>query len=260
MEGKEGKGGTGGRGENDSDLLRMPSHPAPPFLPPHARARRLIVNSAHLVDVVVRETDRAKAVKELKKIDAGFDEAEFIADLRDSFIPKVAKAFFRFDWPVLQANCGEVALAQCKSAQAARESAGSGRHDGIILSVSKVDFLQAKLTEENVPAVTVSSLVQYLHTVRDKKVGAAAGLGRARARAGRSKRRRGRERREELGATPGPSPPRPPIVCAGEGAAGAGSFPRLDCCVHNLCHIRNPRGQPFFLTIPFAAGPSSRAG
>ena len=72
--------------------------------------------------------------------------------------------------PVLTRLCRETALAQCRSHQAARESAGQLRHDGVVLAVSQVTLIKAQSLEQGVPVLLVSAMVQYINTVRNQKV------------------------------------------------------------------------------------------
>jgi import inner membrane translocase subunit TIM44 len=133
----------------------------------------IIVNSAYVVDSLIAETEQGRALRDIKALDSGFDEFEFISDMRDNFIPRIATAFFRLDNAVLAAQCRETALAQMKAVAAARETEGL-RHDGTVLSVSKVELMQAKQLEDagggTLPLLLVSAQVQYIHAVRNKVV------------------------------------------------------------------------------------------
>lgn len=87
----------------------------------HVPACSLVVNSAHLVDHVLTETEQAKALREMKFLDSGFDEMEFLRFMKEEYLPMIARAFFVYDEPLLKKVCREAALAQCKGAQANRE-------------------------------------------------------------------------------------------------------------------------------------------
>jgi hypothetical protein len=45
--------------------------------------RSLVVNSSHLVDAMLTETEQGKALREMKQLDPGFDEFHFIQEMRD---------------------------------------------------------------------------------------------------------------------------------------------------------------------------------
>jgi len=106
----------------------------------------------------------------MKLLDRDFDEDGFLQEMKETFIPTLVRAFFRYDEPLLKKMCRETALAQCKSHQAARESANLWRHDGVILNVSRVELIKAQTLEAGLPILVVSAQVQYIHTVRNKKV------------------------------------------------------------------------------------------
>jgi hypothetical protein len=55
--------------------------PFPP--PPPTTLRSLVVNSSHLVDAMLTETEQGKALREMKQLDPGFDEFHFIQEMRD---------------------------------------------------------------------------------------------------------------------------------------------------------------------------------
>jgi hypothetical protein len=134
----------------------------------------LIVNSSYVVDSMMSETDHGRALRGIRSLDAGFDEYSFVVDMRDEYIPHLATAFFRLDMPFLQANCRPSALAQMAAVQAAR-AVECLSHDGQVLSVSKVEILQARTLDAGerggtMPVVVVSAQVQYIHCVRNKKV------------------------------------------------------------------------------------------
>ena len=57
-----------------------------------------------------------------------------------------------------------------RSPRAARESAGLWRHDGVVLNVSRVELMKAQTPERGMPIMVVVAQVQYIHTVRNKKV------------------------------------------------------------------------------------------
>jgi len=130
----------------------------------------LVVSSSYAVDAVLAETEHGRAVRSMRLIDAGFDEFAFVVEMRDAFLPALCRAFFRHDVPALTRLCRETALAQCRSHQAARESAGQWRHDGVVLAVSQVNLMKAQSLEQGVPVLLVSAMVQYINTVRNKKV------------------------------------------------------------------------------------------
>ena len=130
----------------------------------------LVVSSSYVVDNLLTETEQGKAVKEMKLLDRDFDEDGFLQEMKETFIPTLVRAFFRYDEPLLKKMCRETALAQCKSHQAARESANLWRHDGVILNVSRVELIKAQTLEAGLPILVVSAQVQYIHTVRNKKV------------------------------------------------------------------------------------------
>jgi len=130
----------------------------------------LVVSSSYVVDNLLTETEQGKAVKEMKLLDRDFDEDGFLQEMKENFIPTLVRAFFRYDEPLLKRLCRETALAQCKSHQAARESANLWRHDGVILNVSRVELIKAQTLEAGLPILVVSAQVQYIHTVRNKKV------------------------------------------------------------------------------------------
>lgn len=129
----------------------------------------VVVNAAYLVDSVLAETEQGRALREIKQLDAGFDEYTFISHMRDEYIPMISRAFFKLDMPVLRAHCKETALAQMRAVQAARDLEGL-THDGMILQVSRVELLQARSLERGVPIVLVTAQVQYIHCVRNKMV------------------------------------------------------------------------------------------
>jgi len=85
------------------------------------------------------------------------------------FIPTVVAAFFKLDMPVLRHYCKDSALAQMRAVAAAREIEGLSM-DGTILNVQKVELVQAKALERGLPILLVSSQVQYIHCIRNKKV------------------------------------------------------------------------------------------
>lgn len=156
----------------------------------------LVVNSSHIVDSLITETETGKAMREMRLLDSGFDEYMFMTEMRDTFLPKLVRAYLRYDEPLLKEMGGEVTVAQAKAAQAGREggSGGNGaasnggttneqhgkplpnnitysnRHDGIVLSVSRVEVVQAKSLEQGVPVLVLSGLAQYIHTIRSKDV------------------------------------------------------------------------------------------
>jgi hypothetical protein len=86
----------------------------------------------------------------------------------------VVAAFFKLDMPVLRHYCKDSALAQMRAVAAAREIEGLSM-DGTILNVQKVELVQAKALERGLPILLVSSQVQYIHCIRNKKVRRAAG-------------------------------------------------------------------------------------
>lgn len=135
--------------------------------------RSLIVNSSYMVDNLLAETEHGRALREIRQLDTGFDEYSFLQEMRDEYVPALARAFFRLDMDFLRRNCRETALAQMKAVQAARDVEGL-THDGQVLSVSKVELLQARTLDSSdsgtLPVVVLSCQVQYIHCVRNKKV------------------------------------------------------------------------------------------
>ena len=119
------------------------------------------------------ETEQGRAMREIKALDSGFDEFAFIEEMRDDFIPLLARAFFRLDGPLLALHCAPTALAQMQAVGAAREKEGL-EHDGTILQVSKVELLKATQLEDEkggtAPLLLVSAQVQYIHAVKNRKV------------------------------------------------------------------------------------------
>ena len=89
--------------------------------------------------------------------------------MQKNVIPTVVSAFFKLDMPVLRHWCKDSALAQMRAVAAAREIEGLSM-DGTILNVQKAELAQAKSLEKGVPIVVVTSQVQYIHCVRNKKV------------------------------------------------------------------------------------------
>lgn len=148
-----------------------------PFFNTHSRPvpqiLRVIVNAAYVVDSVMAETEQGRAIKEIKSIDSGFDEFSFIAEMRDEFVPLLARAFFRIDNAVLSAHCTATAMAQMAAVAAAREAEGL-EHDGTILSVARVELIKATQMEDarggSTPLLLCSAQVQYIHAVRNKSV------------------------------------------------------------------------------------------
>lgn len=127
-----------------------------------------------MVDTLISETEHGRALRELKTLDAGFDEYSFLQEMRDEFLPSLAKAFFKLDMPFLKSHCRETALAQMKAVQAARDVEGL-THDGQVLNVSRVEIMQARTLDSSdaggtLPVVVLSAQVQYIHCVRNKKV------------------------------------------------------------------------------------------
>jgi hypothetical protein len=61
--------------------LLLISSALPP--PPPTTLRSLVVNSSHLVDAMLTETEQGKALREMKQLDPGFDEFHFIQEMRD---------------------------------------------------------------------------------------------------------------------------------------------------------------------------------
>jgi Tim44-like domain len=137
----------------------------------------LIVNAGYVVDNVVAETEQGKAIKEILQIDSGFDQYAFVEEMRESLLPMLAKAFFKLEMVTLTRLCHDSALAQVRAVAAARAIEGLS-HDGVILNVSKVEIASARSVERtgdqggSVPVVVVTSLVQHIHAVRNKKVSA----------------------------------------------------------------------------------------
>jgi hypothetical protein len=126
-----------------------------------------------VVDSVMAETEQGRAMREIKALDSGFDEIAFLEEMGGTFIPLLARAFFRLDGPLLALHCAPTALAQMQAVAAARQLEGL-EHDGTILAVSKVELLKATQLEDerggNAPLLLVSAQVQYIHAVRNKKV------------------------------------------------------------------------------------------
>jgi hypothetical protein len=145
----------------------------------------LVVSSSYVVDSVLAETEHGRAVRAMLQIDAGFSEHDFVQEMRDAFLPRLARAFLRHDLATLEKVCRETALAQCKSHQAARESAGIFRHDGVVLNVSQVNLMKATSLEQGVPVLLVSAMVQYINCARNKEVRCECARARMRARARR---------------------------------------------------------------------------
>jgi hypothetical protein len=137
----------------------------------------LVVSSSYVVDSVLAETEHGRAVRAMLQIDAGFSEHDFVQEMRDTFLPGLARAFLRHDLAALEKVCRETALAQCKSHQAARESAGIFRHDGVVLNVSQVNLMKATSLEQGVPVLLVSAMVQYINCARNKEVRACGSVG-----------------------------------------------------------------------------------
>jgi Tim44-like domain len=71
--------------------------------------------------------------------------------------------------PTLRHWCKDSALAQMRAVAAAREIEGLTMA-GTILNVQKAELVQAKSLEKGVPIILVTSQVQYIHCVRNKKV------------------------------------------------------------------------------------------
>ena len=151
--------------------------PRPPPPPPPSLPRRYVVDS------LIAETEQGRALREIRLLDTSFDEFSFVAEMREQFIPVLARAFFRLDHPTLAAHCRPTAMAQMRAVAAAREAEGL-EHDGTILQVSKVELLKAQQMEDakggTTPLLLVSAQVQYIHAVRDKTVRLAWALERAR--------------------------------------------------------------------------------
>lgn len=111
-------------------------------------------------------------MKDFKRLDTSFDEFQFLNNMRDEFLPRLAKAFLTLDMDYLQPICGEGALAQISALRAAREAQGL-YHDGVVLNVSRVEVLDAKTVESlsggTLPVITVCGQVQYVHCLRDSE-------------------------------------------------------------------------------------------
>lgn len=92
---------------------------------------------------------------------------------QDKFIPELAGAFFSMDESRLSVMCRDAAMAQIRAVAAAREVEGLTMGVGAaspVLAVQKTDFVQARKLEAGVPIILVTSLVQYIHCVRNRKV------------------------------------------------------------------------------------------
>lgn len=93
--------------------------------------------------------------------------------LQDKFIPELARAFFSMDESRLSVMCRDAAMAQIRAVAAAREVEGLTMGSAV-LAVQKTDFVQARKLEAGVPIILVTSLVQYIHCVRNRTVRAAS--------------------------------------------------------------------------------------
>lgn len=91
------------------------------------------------------------------------------ASVQDKFIPELAKAFFSMDESRLSVMCRDAAMAQIRAVAAAREVEGLSMGSSV-LAVQKTDLVHARKLEAGVPIILVTSLVQYIHCVRNRKV------------------------------------------------------------------------------------------
>jgi hypothetical protein len=129
----------------------------------------LVVSASSAVDALTAETESGRAIRELTAQDAAFDAHAFVDEMTRVVIPTVVPAFFRADMAALRVWCKDAALAQVRAVAAARQIEGLAM-DGLVLNVQRVEIGEAKTLERGTPIILVTSQVQYIHCIRNKKV------------------------------------------------------------------------------------------
>lgn len=117
---------------------------------------------------VMTQSDMAKTVAEIAKVDPSFTKEAFLTDLQFDIIPTVLEAFLKGKLDVLQDWCHEAAFNVLKAHIDMQSQQGTRILDSRVLDIRHVDILLAKLLDE-VPIFVITFVAQQMNIVRDKE-------------------------------------------------------------------------------------------
>jgi len=118
-------------------------------------------------DTIFGETEQGYVKGEILRIDAGFDEMEFMQELRRFMIPVVISAFMRGDLEFLRTISSGAAEAALHQALTQRKTLGHVM-DSRLLAITTIDVQKYSL-EHGVPQVTVMFVCQHKQCIRNAK-------------------------------------------------------------------------------------------
>lgn len=129
----------------------------------------LVYNAAAVAEAMWAESESAAATRALRQTDPDFDVPDFVRDMEEEIIPVVIDAFLRGNRKILAQWCLESAMGPMSAVFLAR-AAGGLVVDPTILSISHVEYIDAKLPARGPPVLLLTAMVQQVNCITNLKV------------------------------------------------------------------------------------------
>lgn len=118
-------------------------------------------------ETVTGDTEESLAIASIKRLDAGFDKEEFLAEVSNNLVPTIIKAHLGGDTKLLKEWCSEAVYSKLSADIRTR------KHDGLvfndnILNVEEAQH-QLKISEQdNVPFIVCTYQVQQINCIKKR--------------------------------------------------------------------------------------------
>ena len=123
---------------------------------------------ASAYDNVFSENETGQAIKELRRLDPGWDLHDWMNDIEVETAPDMVQAYLEGDEEALASMCSSMALAQLTPELTERRVKGYVR-DPTILDVRNVTLMKTRLMERAPPIMVVSFTSQQIHCVKNAR-------------------------------------------------------------------------------------------
>lgn len=127
-----------------------------------------VYNASAAYDSLFSETEMARAIGAIRKVDPAFTMDGFVQEMREELVPEVVTAFLTGDRDYLLRRCSERAMAPLNAALRAREAEGL-TVDPTILSVGPVDVRLAQVRDKGPAVIVMQTMVQQINCTRNRK-------------------------------------------------------------------------------------------
>ena len=123
---------------------------------------------ASAYDGMTAETEQGQAIKELRRMDPGWDLIEWFEEVNDEIAPALLRGYLEGDEDVIEAYCVEQAAAVIKAS--VKDNKLSGKiPDPTVLDVRGVELLAARVLQKAPPILVVKFQTQQIACVRNKQ-------------------------------------------------------------------------------------------